>query len=240
MYVFTMNYFLFAVMFLLFSGCDSIFGTRDAEDPKDDVARSLWLQPTTPEIVLVNMSNAFLERNSDNYMRCLTDPSTSGRNFLYIPDQETAISNPGSFTEWGLEEERLYINFIFSKSSLPDGALSRLVFTPFEPPSIPSDTALFDEVYDLQIEHELINVPTNMSGISSYYIRLRPMTLWFDPHPSHSSIGLSHSSYDKQARKRRGPSLPSFLSGLARPEVLPLGWCMNKLHLESVGHQDNT
>jgi len=166
MYVFTMNYFLLAVMFLLFSGCDSIFGTREAEDPNDDVSRSLWQQPTTPEIVLINMSNAFLERNSENYMRCLTDPSTSGRNFLYIPDQETAISNPGSFAEWGLDEERLYINFIFSKSSLPTGALSRLVFTTFVPPSIPSDTALFDEVYDLQIEHELINVPTNMRGIS--------------------------------------------------------------------------
>ena len=166
MYVLTMKYFLFAAVLLLFSGCDSLFGTRDAEDPNDDVVRSLWQQPTTPEIVLVNMSNAFLERNSENYMRCLTDPSVSGRDFLYIPDQETAISNPGSFTEWGLDEERLYINFIFAKSSIPDGALSRLVFTSFEEPSIPSDTALFDEVYDLQIEHELINVPTNMRGIS--------------------------------------------------------------------------
>ena len=152
-------------MLFLFSGCESLFGTRDAEDPNEDVSRSLWQQPTTPEIVLVNMSNAFLERNSENYMRCLTDPSTSGRNFLYIPDQETAIMNPGLFTEWGLSEERLYINFIFSKSSLPDGALSRLVFTSFEEPSIPSDTSLFEEVYDLQIEHELINTPTNMRGI---------------------------------------------------------------------------
>jgi len=152
-------------MLLLFSGCESLFGTRDAEDPNEDVSRSLWQQPTTPEIVLVNMSNAFLERNSENYMRCLTDPSTSGRNFLYIPDQVTATSNPGSFTDWGLSEERLYINFIFSNSSLPDGALSRLVFTSFEEPSIPSDTALFEEVYDLKIEHELINVPTDMKGI---------------------------------------------------------------------------
>ncbi len=99
-------------------------------------------------------------------MRSLTDPSTSGRNFLYIPDQETAISNPGSFSEWGLSEERLYINFLFSKSSLPDGALSRLAFTSFEEPSIPSDTALFEEVYDLQVEHELINVPIKMRGIA--------------------------------------------------------------------------
>ena len=76
-----------------------------------------------------------------------------------MPDQETAISNPGSFTEWGLSEERLYIDFIFSELSLPSGALSRLVFTSFEEPSIPSFTALFEEVYDLQIEHELINVP---------------------------------------------------------------------------------
>jgi len=166
MYVLAMNYFLFAVMLLLFAGCDSVFGTRDAEDPNEDVSRSLWQQPTTPEIVLVNMSNAFLERNSENYMRSLTDPAKSGRNFVYIPDQETAISNPGSFTEWGLSEERLYINFIFSKSSLPSGALSRLVFTSFEEPSIPSDTAIFEEIYDLQIEHELINIPKKMGGIA--------------------------------------------------------------------------
>ena len=161
-----MKKYLLLILSILFFGCDSLFGTREAEDPNENVVRSLWQQPTSPDIVLENMSNAFLERNAENYMRCLTDSSSSERVFIYIPDQETAINNPGAFDNWTLEDERRYINLLFSESSLPSGALALLGFEEFEEPSIPSDTATFEEVYDLDINHRLENVPTRMKGIA--------------------------------------------------------------------------
>ena len=161
-----MNKHLLLILSILFFGCDSLFGTREAEDPKENVGRSLWQQPTSPDIVLENMSNAFLERNSENYMQSLTDSSHSERVFVYIPDQETAINNPGTFDNWTLEDERRYINLLFSESSLPTGALALLEFEEFVEPSIPSDTATFEEVYDLDINHQLENVPTRMKGIA--------------------------------------------------------------------------
>ena len=161
-----MKKYLLLILSILFFGCDSLFGTREAEDPDENVGRSLWQQPTSPDIVLENMSNAFLERNADNYMRCLTDSSNSERDFVYFPDQETAINNPGAFSSWTLEDERRYINLIFSESSLPSGALALLGFEEFEEPSIPSDTATFEEIYDLDIMHRLENVPTRMKGIA--------------------------------------------------------------------------
>ncbi len=163
-----MNKFLGLLILLLLTGCDAIFGTREPEDPKDDISRSLWQQPTSPGIVLVNLKNAFLERNEENYLRSLADSTSSERVFLYIPSQEAAISNPGAFEGWGLNEERIYINLLFSETTLPEGVLSSLEFTRFEEPSIPSDSALFEEIYDLDLEHTLENVPTKMTGIAKF------------------------------------------------------------------------
>ncbi len=161
-----MNKIPYFLILLLLTGCESIFGTREPEEPNDDVARSLWQQPTSPGIVLENLSISFLERNEENYVRCLTDSSSSERAFIYLPDQETTINFPGLFSAWGLEQERLYIKLLFSDASLPTGALSDLTFSSFEEPSIPSDTAMFEEIYDLQLEHELENVPKRVRGIA--------------------------------------------------------------------------
>ena len=163
-----MNKLLCLFILLLLSGCDAIFGTREPETPKDNISRSLWQQPTSPGIVLENLKNAFLERNEENYLRSLVDSMSSDRVFLYIPDREAAVNNPGTFEEWGVNEERLYINLLFSETSLPGGVLSSLEFTRFEEPSIPSDSALFEEVYKLELEHTLENVPTKMRGIAKF------------------------------------------------------------------------
>ena len=163
-----MNKLLCLFIPLLLTGCDAIFGTREPEVPKDDVSRSLWQQPTSPGIVLENLQNAFLQRNEENYLRSLTDSTISTRVFVYIPNQETAVNNPGRFEGWGLNEEMVHINLLFSEASLPDGVLSSLEFTRFEEPSIPSDSALFEEIYDLELEHTLENVPTKMRGIAKF------------------------------------------------------------------------
>ena len=163
-----MNKLLCLFILLLLIGCDAIFGTREPEVPKDDVSRSLWQQPTSPEIVLVNLKNAFIERNEENYLRSLVDSTRSDRVFAYIPDTETAVNNPGTFVGWGINEERVYINLLFSETSLPAGVISSLEFTRFEEPSIPSDSALFEEIYELELEHTLENVPTKMRGIAKF------------------------------------------------------------------------
>ncbi len=163
-----MNKILCVFILLLLTGCDAIFGTREPEPPKDDISRSLWQQPTSPGIVLGNLKNAFLERNEENYLRSLANSTISERVFVYIPSQEAAISNPGVFESWGLNEERVYINLLFSETSLPGGVLSSLEFTRFEEPSIPSDSALFEEIYELELEHTLENVPTKMMGIAKF------------------------------------------------------------------------
>ncbi len=163
-----MNKLICLFILLLFTGCDAIFGTREPESPNDDISRSLWQQPTSPGIVLENLKNAFTERNEENYLRSLSESTSSNRLFVYIPDQGTAVKFPGIFEGWGLSEERAYINLLFSETSLPGGVLSSLEFTRFEEPSIPSDSALFEEVYELELEHTLENVPTKMRGIAKF------------------------------------------------------------------------
>ncbi len=153
---------------LLLTGCDAIFGTREPEEPDENISRSLWQQPTSPGIVLENLKNAFSERNEENYLRSLADSTSSEREFLFIPSKEAAVNNPGAFQGWGLNEERVYINLLFSESSLPEGVISSLEFTSFEEPSIPSDSALFEEIYELELEHTLENVPPKMMGIAKF------------------------------------------------------------------------
>ena len=156
---------VFALSLLILS-CGDLLSTREAENPDDDASRSLWVQPTSPEILLQNLSSAFRERNVENYMRTLTDSSTSGRTFVFLPDQESEISNPGVFDTWGLDEERRYITLIFS-GDISEASAS-LMFEHFTEPAIPADTAEFEEIYDLDINLNLENVPQKMAGIAQF------------------------------------------------------------------------
>ena len=59
--------------FVLVAGCS----TRTPEAP--DTGRSTYFPPTSPATVLSNLRYAVLEKNTENFMLCLSDQSTRSK-----------------------------------------------------------------------------------------------------------------------------------------------------------------
>jgi|YelNatPaOPRAMG01_1025707.scaffolds.fasta_scaffold01524_15 hypothetical protein len=96
---------------LLVVGCKNPFATREPEPPKSK--RLQWIPPYQPEDVLSNLRSSLAERNSLNYLRCLSDSLATGRAFRFDPEPAAASAFPGLFDRWGREEERHFIEQLF-------------------------------------------------------------------------------------------------------------------------------
>ncbi|MBT4421243.1 MAG: hypothetical protein HOG76_12485 [Candidatus Marinimicrobia bacterium] len=97
---------------LLFSGCE-LFTPRDSEPPTDVQDPYAWIPPTSPEIVLQNLSNAFPAHKPNYHLDVLGSSGETGASFAFFPDQGVASSQPGVFDNWGYVEEENFITQLF-------------------------------------------------------------------------------------------------------------------------------
>ncbi len=91
--------------------CANPFSTRSPEPP--DRTTSTFVNPSSPEIVFINLANSIQERNIENYVRSFVDSARSVRRFVFVADQGVASTRPGTFLDWGLESERTYLGHMF-------------------------------------------------------------------------------------------------------------------------------
>ena len=95
------------VIVLLLTGCE-LFTPRDSEPPIDVLDPYAWVPPTSPEIVLQNLANAFPAHKLNYHLDVLGNSDETGTSFTFFPDQGVASSQPGVFDNWGyVEEENL-------------------------------------------------------------------------------------------------------------------------------------
>lgn len=157
-------------------GCENPFGTREPEPPKQN--QSSWIQPISPTYVLINLKNAIIEKNSDNYLRCLADTSVSPRQFSFIADAVIMNANPGLFLRWGKEEEANYLNQLLSflpKDSTASVNFDRLKETTFQ------DSVIFLESYVLNVDYkcESKDCPRSRRGQAEFrFVRTEDET-WY-------------------------------------------------------------
>ena len=140
------SFFLF-VLFVSLTRCENPFATRQPEPPV--TSQSNWIQPTSPNYVLINLKNAMQEKNKSNYLRCLADTSVSSKQFLFTPDPAVAVTNPGLFTRWGKDDEANYLNQLYSylpKDSLLTVSFDRLKETTFQ------DSVILLQNYNLAMQ----------------------------------------------------------------------------------------
>lgn len=100
----------YAALFSLISlNCD-LFSVRSVEPP--ETSRANFQEPATPEILLQNLKNAFIDKSSQNYVMCLADSIYSGKNFKFIPSAR-ALQLGVDFNKWTiLDEEQYFKNLI--------------------------------------------------------------------------------------------------------------------------------
>lgn len=135
-----------------------MFDTRSVEPPTDP--RSTFIQPTSPDIVLTNLSFAIAEKNLDNYLKCFVDSNFSLRRFKFFPDA-VSQSNYPVFLNWNLSNERTYFSNL--KSFTNASSTSN-----FFPDNISFNTAIDSAVADMNyimiFDHTRNNVAKQTKG----------------------------------------------------------------------------
>jgi len=147
--------------------CESPFTTREPESPSNNT--SSLINPTTPELVFVNLQIALSERNVENYVQSFVDSTRSQRRFQFMPDQGVAASQPGTFLNWSLEEERRYVQQMFQAT--PADSTIRLSFET-DNRSETATTATVTQNYTLIVRHRLQSpsVPAEATGQATFFL----------------------------------------------------------------------
>lgn len=144
--------------------CQNPFSTRKPEQPV--VSRSNWIPPVSPDKVLVNLQSSVAERNTENYIRCLADPSYSSRAFRFNPNPETASNHPGVFLKWGVDKEQTVVQQAFSL--VPPDSACFLTWTKIIREITSSDTAILVRQYRLEIHHKPSDISTVFEGHAEF------------------------------------------------------------------------
>ncbi len=155
------GFFLIIITFsILFTGC-GIFETRQTEDPV--TIRSTFVPPTTPELVIDNLSFSVLEKNSDNYSKCLSDD-----NYIYSPDSKSLLTYGEIFAGWTKISEKRYFDALISRTDVSATSvlfLDNEILTLINP-----DSAIFSAEYIIVFQHNLTNIPKSAKGNMTVYL----------------------------------------------------------------------
>lgn len=188
----------FILLFLtaLLSGCRNPFDTRKPEAPI--VSKSSWIPPLSPDKVLVNLQNAVAERNTENFVRCLADPSYSNRLFYFEPNPETTTSYPGMFSNWGVEKEKTVAQQMFSL--VPSDSVCQLTWTKILREIVSADTAVMFRQYRLEINHKPSVLPTVFEGLAEFRLSTDQRGEWMIYRWTDNSVSGSISWSELKAK----------------------------------------
>ncbi|HEY5123768.1 MAG TPA: hypothetical protein VIK14_08555 [Ignavibacteria bacterium] len=162
---------LIVFIIFAFSGC-GLFDTRDVEPPVD--ARSNFIPPASPEIVIINIKFAISERNVTNYLQCFVDTSYSEKRFSYTADISSQIQYP-VFHYWNLGYENSY--FTNLRSFTNPSATSNLFLTN-ENFTGATDSVVFDADYLLRFDHQKPAVAKTTKGKLRFVLAVDSRSLW--------------------------------------------------------------
>ena len=162
-----------SVIFLLVT-FQNPFSTREPELPSGE--QTLWIQPIAPEIVLINLQSAIQERNIENYIRCFGLVEDVRKNFTFVPEISVANNFQGIFLNWGIIEERNYMNHLFGLT--PADSVSNLRLTDITEIQF-GDSVSTTKEYDLFIAHTNLSAPVIVNGRMELNLRKGADALWF-------------------------------------------------------------
>lgn len=145
--------FLFAFL-ILAKGC-GIFDTRAPESPAN--IRSTFVPPTTPALVITNLQYAILEKNSINYIKCLSQP-----NFQYIADSKSQQVYGQIFQNWNTNSEKFYLDNLISQTNTSASSTLFLDNTNFT--FLTSDSVIYKADYIIVFQHNRNNIPKSATG----------------------------------------------------------------------------
>lgn len=148
--------FLAAALFI--QSCD-LFTTRDAEPPQKP--RSDYQTAFTPEILISNLINALKDKDTENYLSCLSDSSFTNKIFAFSPSSEALSQFPALGDNWNKRNEAQYISNL--KIKVPDELPITLALSNSSS-SLHGDSITFVASYSLNVPLNDASIPTNYQG----------------------------------------------------------------------------
>ncbi|MCS6988902.1 MAG: hypothetical protein NZM06_05225 [Chloroherpetonaceae bacterium] len=170
----------FFVCALVLSSCD-LFSPREPESPTSGGGRFLWQTPTQPEILFVNLSNAFASLNPIDYTRSFSPAPTtdnlSGVNFVFTPAPETAAQAAALFASWDIfSERRFFENF---RNQVAPRTTPRFVVTVTERLIVSQRQQQLAIVYRLDAAYSNPNLQPVCEGQSQLVIKQSEQGFWY-------------------------------------------------------------
>jgi len=150
-------------LFRLFALSLCIFAcsTRPPESPTG--SRGTFLPPTNPAIVLDNMRSAVSEKNTENFMLCLSDASTRSRYpYSFQPSAEARARYQTLYDAWTLQSERQA--FVSMNSRLAADEFPTLTFINQTIAFASPDSSVYVMDYELLVDHGITSIPTTLNG----------------------------------------------------------------------------
>jgi hypothetical protein len=162
---------ILVLLAVLISGC-GLFGLRDVEIPTEP--RSTFTPPTTPDIVLSNLSNAIIDKDINNYIQCIVDTSSTAKRFVYTADISSQIQYP-VFQNWQTVNEK---NYFYNLLSLTNVQSTSLLFVTNVITNTYSDSAIYDMEYLVRFDHQKTNVAKTLTGKLRFILVVNTKNLW--------------------------------------------------------------
>ncbi len=162
----------FVALSILFGSCD-LFNTRDPDEP--DSGNQTLPVAFTKEILFINFRDAFLQKNSREYLNLFSDVSTHGQQFSFVP--AASAGTRYSSLSWDKDVENKY----FQKIIPPTGSSSPFQFDYQTSPKIvpyQSDSAKYSFEYLLFVPHNRGDVTQQFVGTGDIYVSPDKNGIW--------------------------------------------------------------
>lgn len=159
---------------LLYLNSCNLFSLRNPEQP--DNGNVSFQPPTSPTIVISNLTNAIIEKNAENYISCLTDSSATISNFNFLPSANATSSFIGTFDNWTTFSEKTY--YLSMISNMESFNKPEILFTNVKL-DLFSDSAIYTSNYLINIEHKVSNFPKSFQGNLRFTIVQNNSGLWY-------------------------------------------------------------
>lgn len=148
----------FIFITILISSCD-LFDTRVAERPQKP--RSDYQTAFTPEILDSNLVNSLKNKDLENYLSCLSNPSFTNKIFSFTPSSEALSQFPALGDNWSRTNESQYFSNLIIKTS---GDLPITLYLSNSSSSNHGDSITYIASYSLNVPFTDVNIPSNYQG----------------------------------------------------------------------------
>ncbi|MCX6139421.1 MAG: hypothetical protein NTX15_01055 [Candidatus Kapabacteria bacterium] len=148
--------------------------TRTPEEPTGN--RGTYEPPTTPMLVIDNFRSAVIEKNSQNFMLCLADPSRSRYPYLFEPSAEAGARFQAVFASWSItKEQQAFLSMI---ARLPSDQNLGLEFENSNIAFASPDSTVWVSDYILTAQLGIASLPTVLNGTLVFSITPEVSGLW--------------------------------------------------------------